>query len=299
MLGFFCIIETYKVFKLILVHINFYVECFFSFFCIIVESMGFIKNIFLSNKVIFTAVSLNAFLIFVMEFPKNDQIFYFRVAEFLFTLFFLIEILTKSIHYGLVNYLKDDFNKLDFVVVVLSLPILISPFITLPQIGVFLMLRLLRLIRLTRLLTFVPNIGQLIAGLKRAFKASIFVLLALFLYNFILCIVTCELFRNISPTHFGNPFISFFTIFQMFTTEGWNDIVNSVVKNSNYWTAGCTRLYFMFVVLSGGIFGISIANAIFVDEMTIDNNIELEKKIDEMNHKLEHLEAFLRKEKDI
>ena len=53
------------------------------------------------------------------------------------------------------------------------------------------------------------------------------------------------------------------------------------------------RFYFMFVVLSGGIFGISIANAVFVDEMTIDNNIVLEEKIDLLNDKIERLEVLL------
>lgn len=261
--------------------------------------MGFIKNIFLSNKVIFTAVLLNAFLIFVMAFPKNDQFFPYRVAEFVLTLFFTIEVLVKCVHYGIRNYLRDNFNKLDFTVVALSLPMLISPFMVLPKVGPFLLLRVLRLVRLTRLLTFIPNIGQLITGLKRAFKASVFVLLSLLLYNFILSIVTCEIFREVSPTYFGDPLISFFTIFQIFTTEGWNDIADAVAKNSDSWTAGWTRLYFMFVVLSGGIFGISIANAVFVDEMTIDNNIELEKKIDVMNQKLERMEELLQKQQGV
>lgn len=255
--------------------------------------MNFLKRFFLSDRVILFAILLNAILIFVMAFPYNDHFLPYRIAEFCFTLFFLIEIIVKCRHYGFNTYLQDNFNKLDFAIIILSIPMLISPFIVLPQVGPLLIFRLLRLVRLIRLLTFIPNIGQLITGLRRAFKASIFILMALVLYNFMLAIITCEFFRFLAPKHFGDPFISIFTIFQMFTTEGWNEIANEIAANSEGWTAGLVRLYFMFVVLSGGIFGISIANAVFVDEMTLDNNVVLEEKIDTLNQKIERLEALL------
>jgi len=45
-------------------------------------------------------------------------------------------------------------------------------------------------------------------------------------------------------------------------------------------------LYFIFVVLTGGIFGLSLVNSIFVDSMVSDNNDELEKKIDSLDSKI-------------
>ena len=47
--------------------------------------------------------------------------------------------------------------------------------------------------------------------------------------------------------------------------------------------------YFVLIVLSGGIFGFSIVNAIFVDEMMKDNNDDLEAKVDELNRKMDRI----------
>jgi voltage-gated sodium channel len=43
----------------------------------------------------------------------------------------------------------------------------------------------------------------------------------------------------------------------------------------------------------GGIFGIGLANAVFVDEMTMDNNQELERKVDELTREIRALRERL------
>lgn len=48
-------------------------------------------------------------------------------------------------------------------------------------------------------------------------------------------------------------------------------------------------IYFIFIVLSGGILGLSLVNSIFVDAMISDNNEELEKKIDNLERKIDLL----------
>jgi len=48
-------------------------------------------------------------------------------------------------------------------------------------------------------------------------------------------------------------------------------------------------VYFIFVVISGGIFGLSLVNSIFVDAMVSDNNDELEKKIELIDKKIDKL----------
>jgi voltage-gated sodium channel len=50
-----------------------------------------------------------------------------------------------------------------------------------------------------------------------------------------------------------------------------------------------TYFYFIFIVLTGGIFGLSIVNSIFVDAMVSDNNDELEKKIDSIDSKINEI----------
>ena len=56
---------------------------------------------------------------------------------------------------------------------------------------------------------------------------------------------------------------------------------------------GFTKFFFVIIVLFGGIFGMSIANAIFVDEMTVDNNDKLEKKIDDLQQQIEEMKQLM------
>ena len=138
---------------------------------------------------------------------------------------------------------------------------------------------------------FIPNIHKLMAGVIRAFRASIFVLVALFIYNVLLAVLSSYMFRTYAPEYFGNPLISLYSIFQIFTLEGWNEIPTAIIQNAEpgSWTPAFVRLFFALVVLTGGIFGFSIVNAIFVDEMVMDNTDEMEAKVDLLNEKINKL----------
>ena len=54
------------------------------------------------------------------------------------------------------------------------------------------------------------------------------------------------------------------------------------------------RIYFVIAVTVGGLLGISLANAVFVDEMTMDNTDELEAKIDRLLEQVAKLEAEIK-----
>ena len=85
----------------------------------------------------------------------------------------------------------------------------------------------------------------------------------------------------------------------MFTLEGWNEIPQAIAEQSNNeFFIGVSKFFFVSVVLMGGIFGMSLANAIFVDEMTIDNNLELEKKMDELKEEIRELKELIIKGKN-
>jgi len=150
-------------------------------------------------------------------------------------------------------------------------------------------------VRLLRFFRFVPRLPQLLEGLLRAMKSSVFVLACFGLITFLLSLFTCALFRDVAPEYFGNPVISAFSVFQLFTIEGWNEIPGLIAErwNDPMW-AFFARLYFVFIVLSCGMFGMSFVTAIFVDEMTLDNNRDLEQKIDALGRQIERLEGLLK-----
>ena len=141
-----------------------------------------------------------------------------------------------------------------------------------------------------RFIRFVPDVQKVVTGLGRAMKASVFVFVALLILDLLLAVITCHFYGEVVPEYFENPILSAYSIFQMFTIEGWNEIPLLISERlDNEILMGMTRAYFVMVVLTGGIFGMSLANAVFVDEMTMDNNAELENKIEALETKIDLL----------
>ncbi|MCH2082540.1 MAG: ion transporter [Saprospiraceae bacterium] len=246
------------------------------------------------------AILINAMVIFLMYFPTLEGNIYLEVVDRIIIFFFFVEACVKLKVLSPRGYFKSNWNRFDFFIVVASLPSLFVPLFHIPDTSLLIILRLLRLIRLVRFIRFVPHLGKIIAGLGRALQASLFVILALFLLNFLLALFTCHFYADIAPEFFGNPLIASYSIFQLFTVEGWNEIPSIISERlpKGDWQSdlfiGITRFYFAIIVLIGGIFGMSLANAVFVDEMTMDNNVVLEEKIDALQEQINHLQELIR-----
>lgn len=251
--------------------------------------MKLFNKIFLNEWVIIAAILLNSVTLFLMGFQHMHG-FLDNVDHF-FTFFFLFEVIAKTANLGWRKYINVAWNKFDFILVVISFPSLLETFVAIPDVSYLLVFRLLRVLRILRFMRFIPNITKMIAGIQRAFRASAFVFAALFIYNVLLAVLSTYLFRVEAPEIFGDPMLSLYAIFQIFTLEGWNEIPATVIANSDpdSWFPAFTRLYFLLVVVTGGIFGFSIVNAIFVDEMVMDNNEKLEDKVDRLDKKLDQL----------
>lgn len=258
------------------------------------------KKLFLSERAMLLAIIINAVVIFALYFPDLKGNFWLLTIDHAFIIFFLVEVIVKLSVWKPKQYFAGFWNRFDFFIVLGSLPVFLEGMLDVPDAaGLLILLRLFRLVRLVRLMRFIPNIEQVVAGLGRAMKASVFVLAILVFLNFMLAIVTCHLYADVAPSYFGNPLTSIYSIFQLFTLEGWNEIPAAIVNNPaspmGATATGMTRFYFACIVILGGVFGMSMANAVFVDEMMMDNNEELEKKVDELTEEVRALRRFLEK----
>ncbi len=254
------------------------------------------EDFFLKEQIVLSVIILNAFIIFLMAFPKLENHSLLVYCDVVFVLYFTIEAIIKIRKLGFKAYISLSWNKFDFLIVLFSLPLLLESLIPMTQsAGIITIFRLFRLLRVVRFFQFVPNLQHILVGLARAFRASIFVFVMLIFLNFIFAVLTTYLFSSTLPQFFGDPILSAFTIFQMFTLEGWNEIPATIAESTTLTATqiNMARLYFAIVVLLGGVFGMSIANAIFVDEMTMDNNATLEKKIDTLQEQISRLEILL------
>ena len=251
-----------------------------------------IKKLFLNEKIILILILLNSVTIFASGFEiAPDNKFILSLTDNLITGLFIAEIIVKFQEFGIKNYFKSIWNKFDFILVALSFPTLIA-FIGNLEITSFsflLVFRVMRVFKSFRFLKFIPGIEHLVKGIRRALKASIVVLIGFVIYIFIIGIFSFYLFKEISPEYFGNPLKSLYSIFKIFTVEGWYEIPEQLTRGLSATTSFFTYMYFIFVVTSGGIFGLSLVNSIFVDAMVSDNNDELENKIDLLDQKIDKL----------
>lgn len=249
-------------------------------------------NRLISDRVVYSIIILNAVVLFLQSFQGFPR----EVSEGLYvidyscTVFFVFEMVAKIRIAGFGPFWRDWWNRFDFTIVLLSSPMLISPILHLEWIGLILVLRTARLIRLMRLLRFIPNIDSIWRGISRAMLASIGVFYALFLYLFILTLFATYFYQDIAPEHFGNPLKSFYSMFQLLTVEGWYEIPNTIARNAGTQTAFLSKLFFSFCVFTAGVLGLSIANAVFVDEMVEDNTDDLEDKMDDLQEQLDRIE---------
>ena len=256
-----------------------------------------------SDRVVMAVIVLNAAALVLHEMaargtPLRSLWFW---TDYVCVVFFLIEAIVKIRRDGWSSYWTSAWNKFDFAVVVISLPALLGPFLHVSQFAFVLILRLGRLFRLFRVLRFIPDLDHLILGIRRALRASVGVFLALMLINLILAVMATLLFRDLDPRHFGNPVAAGYSIFQVFTVEGWNEIANGLEEQAaskNPETAKVlvagTRIFFVVAVLIGGILGLSLANAVFVDQMMMDNTEGLERKVDALAEEVRRLRDQLR-----
>ncbi|AHW59303.1 voltage-gated sodium channel [Draconibacterium orientale] len=248
-----------------------------------------IKKLFLNDKFILGLILLNSVILFINSYflSESDQQI-LAIIDNSITALFMLELIFKCKEFGFQGYFGSNWNKLDFVLILLSIPALITFIFNLNIIdfSFLLVFRIMRVFKAFRFFKFIPNVGELVAGVQRAMKASVFVFLGFVIYIFIIGVLSFYLFQNSGSEYFKNPLVALYSTFKIFTVEGWFEIPEQIIKNYSETAIFFTYLYFIFVVLTGGIFGLSIVNSIFVDSMVSDNNDELERKIDDLDSKI-------------
>jgi voltage-gated sodium channel len=248
-------------------------------------------KLLLNDRFVLSLIIFNAIVLFLISFETILSSFYFlHYVDLFISLIFIIEMFYKIKLDSFSVYWKDSWNKLDFFINITIMPSLFLFFISDIDFLFLTILRLGRVFKFLRFFKYIPNIEHLMRGIKRSFKSSLFVVIAFFIYMFIVSILSCFLYKGILPEYFKDPLISLYSIFKIFTIEGWYEIPDLIASKTSENVAFFSKIYFIFLLLTGGICGLSLINAIFVDELVADNNDQLEKKIDKIVEYIENQE---------
>lgn len=246
--------------------------------------------------IVLAVIVLNALCIFADGFPAVRAAAgrLFLALDLLFLVYFLAEAAEKMHRRGVAGYFASGWNRFDFLVLACSLPSLAAPFADLHAYSSLLALRLGRIFRFARLLRFVPDGERILSGVLRALRASVAIFLTLILLVLVLGMISAQLFCDLSPEHFGDPLRASYSIFKVFTVEGWYATPEELSSGT---AAAPLRLLihgFFVVSVLLGILSLSLANAVFVDEMTADNTHTLERLVAELTGEVQALRDEVR-----
>lgn len=247
------------------------------------------RRFFLNDTIILLLVLLNTLSVFVGGW--YPQSYLFTLADAVFTMLFVIEVVVKVREYGWKNYWADGWNQFDFIITVLAVPSLVNLVFpgAIPT-NFLLAFRVLRVFKVFRLFRFVPNISDILKGIRLALKASFVVTIGVAVLLLVLSILTSSIFGGIVPEFFGNPGLALYSTFRMFTIEGWYEIPDLISTRATEGMAVFARIYFALELFIGGILGMSLINSIFVDAAVSDNNEEVIAKLDRIEKLLSEQE---------
>jgi voltage-gated sodium channel len=253
-------------------------------------------KLLIGEPTVMSVIGLNGVALFLHAFPANQNNAFGEFLEWIdygCMVYFVFEAALKIWLLGARGYFSSGWNRFDFFIVLAGIPLLLHPPFASEALSAYAiapLLRMGRFLRFVRLLRFIPNASHIGQGIVRSLKASIGVFLVLLLLNFMLALGATMLFSGLdgADPYFGDPLTSIYSLFKVFTVEGWYEIPDTLADNgaSPAWI-GLLRFYFIVTVLVGGILGLSLANAVFVDEMTTDNNDDLEHMVTELRAELQ------------
>jgi len=133
---------------------------------------------------------------------------------------FVLEITLKLCHSG-GRFFTGAWNVFDFVIVAIAL---------LPASGVFSALRTLRILRALRLLNKLRQLRNIVEMMLRSLPGLGWITVLLSILFFVFGIIGATLFGTDHPELFGNLAVTFYTLFELMTLEGWTTTARTVMS---------------------------------------------------------------------
>ena len=203
---------------------------------------------------------------------------------------FTVEILIKLYLYR-ISFFKSGWNNFDFIIVVGSLILYNSPYIS--------VLRIFRVLRVLRTITTIPSLRRVVAALFMAIPTITSVVLLMSIIFYVYAVIGTFFYATVEPEFFGNLGLSFITLFQVFTLESWASGVFRPIFEVVPWS----WLYFVsFIVISTFLMINLIVGEIVNNAQKISEEIDAEtaelkgelSEIDELKNEVTELKVMIK-----
>lgn len=247
------------------------------------------KKLFLNDRFILSVILLNCVILFLEEMGMMHPAV--LALDFICILLFTIEMIVKHIELGVKRYWSNGWNRMDGILVLVglvSLSGMLLPEET-PDLSVLLVLRALRIFRFFKVMHLFPNFSTIMKNFGHALRDSASLFVGYLVILFLSSMISCELFAERAPEFFADPLLSIGSTFRLFTIEGWYEIPDAICLGLTRPLSTLVYLYFIALLVLGGIIFMSLLNSVFVDAMVSDNNDEVLKKLEEIKRELEEM----------
>ncbi|WP_174733689.1 ion transporter [Mesobacillus harenae] len=216
------------------------------------------------NHFITALIVFNSILIGLETYPaiyeQNKEAFF--VLDYIILLIFVAELALK-LFVERRDFFRNHWNNFDFIIVVGSLVLYNTPFVS--------VLRIFRVLRVLRTITSVPSLRRIVSALFMAVPTIGSVILLMSIIFYVYAVIGTAFFANVEPEYFGNLQLSFITLFQVFTLESWASGVFRPIFAEVSWS----WLYFIsFIVIATFIMINLIVGEIVNNAQKISEEIE-------------------------
>ncbi|MCR5395040.1 MAG: ion transporter [Bacteroidales bacterium] len=249
-----------------------------------------ITNLFLNDRFILTVIFFNCIVLFLEEMGLQHPFIW--TADVVCLVLFTIEMVVKHRAYGVRGYWSNGWNRMDGILVLVGLISIPGTMGLLPtsQLGVLVVFRALRVFRFFKVVHLFPNFSVIMRNFSKALCDSSSLFAGYMVVLFLSAMVSCELFGQRAPEYFADPLVSIASTFRLFTIEGWYEIPDALCEGLERPYSTLIYLYFISMLVLGGIIFMSLLNSVFVDAMVSDNNDEVLRKLEQIEKKLDDLE---------
>ncbi len=230
-------------------------------------------KLFTAPKVVLSVIFLTVLLAFMDHLLTP---FWVESISWVVLVFFTLEMLCKIQMEGWQQYASSWGNRADLCIIASSiLWVLVHGMGE----GSLAFLRMFRFLSMVRILKLIPDTAQMVRGVLRAIKASRAIVILLGIQLVFFSLLGFTLFGRPLPDFFGTPLRSLNTIFSVFTVENWAAAPEAASWLGQPWLYYGVNPFVIMVLVLGGDISLSLANAIFVDEMASDNNDDVKAQL--------------------
>ncbi|CAM9511307.1 unnamed protein product, partial [Ectocarpus fasciculatus] len=262
------------------------------------------------TNVITALITLNALVLAMDHYPSSRAFdFSLETTNLMFTLLFCIEMLLKLIGFGVKAYVQSSLNIFDAVVVLISVVELI---VTPPVLfggdpmsggGAVTALRCFRIFRVFKVFTRWTKMKMLLKRILNIVLQTLNLLILLFLFLFINTLLGMQFFANVfrfgadgyvitdigseewlnaaerPRSNFDDFSHSFATVFQILTTENWNNVMYDCWRSR-----GPGAIIFVILnIIIGNYFLINLFLAIILNQFSAEKEESLKNKVEAPN----------------